>query len=94
MSETEKVLKERASKLSSLQMHPGWEELKEEFERKKEKHLRLLVSSQITSGKPVDQRLFDLYRGFWACGTWLLANPEMAESSLERALRTMRGSEE
>ena len=68
-------------------MHPGWEELKEEFKRKKDKHLKLLVSRQITSGKPVNQREFDFFNGWWSCGEWLLANPDMAEGSLERAIR-------
>lgn len=83
--EVPRELRQRQERLSSLAAHPGFEDLKELFKARKEKHLKE-VALDIMGDKEVDQRKLDRIRGFWAGCSWLLANPDMAEGSLKKAL--------
>lgn len=76
----------RSERMAKIAQTEGWDELKEEFKRKKERQLKALISKFVNGN--FDQREADWHRGFWAGCEWLLANPDMAEKSVERALRT------
>lgn len=90
MEDKIKVLGDRALGLGSIREHRGWKALREEFERKKERHVKTFTSNCITGADPVNQREVDMMRGFWAGCQWLLDNPEQAEETLDRALRKLR----
>lgn len=81
---------ERAQGLSDLKKHPSWPVLRGIFDKRKklffERLAHQLMQGGITS-TPIDQREIDYQRGFWAGAQWILNNPEMAERSLETALR-------
>lgn len=91
--EKERILRQRQEKLSALANHPGFKELREIFETKKEKHLKTLAADIMASGI-VEQRRVDWTRGFWAGCTWLLKNPGSAEDTLEKALAAAQLMEE
>lgn len=84
--EAEQILRQRQVRLTELTKLEGWTELKQELERKRSKHLRLL-SGQLMSGKEVNQREIDRVRGFWAGANWVFTVAEQAEASLEKAMR-------
>lgn len=93
------TITDRAARLAALARADGWQELRAEAQRKKEKQIRVL-STSLLSGKSVDQREIDKIVYFWKGVDWILANPEQAEDSIEKALRKslaleeLKGSEE
>jgi hypothetical protein len=86
-------LGERAQELGKLTEHPSWPVLREEFARKRARTEKALFSQFMSGGaetKAVNQRYLDYWRGFFEGCEWLLSNPEMAETTLETALRKAR----
>lgn len=77
-------LQQRQVRLTALTLHPSWEELRSEFDRKKARQEKQLLS-ELLRGEPLDQRRIDWFRGFWQGAEWILNNPEMAERSFKRA---------
>ena len=92
--EKERVLRQQQERLSSLAAHPGWEDLKNIFEARKEKDLKRVALTAIMGDKAADQRELDRIHGWWAGCSWLLRNPDMAESSLKKALAAAQLMEE
>lgn len=85
--EKKKVLGDRARVLGKLKEHPSWEELRSEFERKRERHEKRVAGLIIARAEaPIVQREIDYIAGFWAGAKWLLDTPDMAEESLKKAL--------
>lgn len=83
--DVKRELELRGARLAAITRHPSWAELVAEFDRKKEKHLKVLLT-KLMSGKPYDQREIDYFRGFWAGASWILANPAQADRTLKAAL--------
>lgn len=91
-ADTAQVLAQRAQRLAALTQHPSYREWCDEMDRRVERDQRRLVAD-VTSGKPVDQRLIDYTRGFWAGMRYALNVPDKAEDTLERALRQTEGAD-
>jgi hypothetical protein len=89
----ERQLRQRQEKLTALANHPSWPTLKESFEAKKNSHLNM-IAAELLGEDPINQRQLDWIRGYWQGCSWLLANPGMAEHSLEAALKKARTLEE
>ncbi len=84
------LLSEQQVKLTELTHQPGWRILRRIIETKKslfEKNFTARHLSAVPTAEPVNQRDLDYWRGFFACGDYILANPEKAESTLEAALK-------
>lgn len=81
---------ERAQALGELKKHPSWRVLRDVFDKRRHQYFESLAR-QLMRGSidapVVPQRELDYQRGFWAGAKWILDNPEMAETSLEHALR-------
>ena len=88
-----KVIGDRAQELSKLKKHPSWPVLREIFEGKKNQWFGSLARS-LMAGQLVDQREIDRKAGFFAGAEWILDNPDMAEASLNRALKKAQTLEE
>lgn len=88
-----KQLRERQVRLTVLAQHPAWQELRDEFARQKERHLKK-VAGELMGTALIDQREIDYYRGFWAGCGWLLNTAENAEDALEKALNRAKQHEE
>lgn len=80
-------LGDRAMRLHKLSEHEGWDELRRAFEVRKEKWTRNLAQRLLLKDSTIDQREIDWQNGFLAGCKWLLDNPDMAEETLEKALR-------
>lgn len=84
-----RVLGDRARELSKLQEHPSWPILKTELERVRDLYVGRLARTFATGGisaLPLNQREIDYQRGFFRGAKWILDNPDMAESTLMKAL--------
>lgn len=79
-------LQERAVRLGELKAHPSWAELRAVFEERRRKHFDSLTK-QLVAGLDVDQRHVDRMAGFFKGAEFVLDFPDLAESSLETALK-------
>src|SRR5690348_13502248 len=92
-AEKETLLRERQERLTSLANHPGWAQLKQVFAARKEAHVKS-VAAKLIAGEEIQQRELDRIHGWWAGCQWLINNPDMAESSLKKALAAAKLMEE
>ena len=79
-------LTERAHRLGKLKEHESWAELRGLFEERRARHYERL-QKQLLAGGEIDQRYIDRLAGFFKGAQWVLDNPEMAEKSLDSAIR-------
>lgn len=77
------VLRQRASHLSSVMNHPGWEENVEEAKREIERRKRQAAMLAL-SEEGADQRKLDYLRGYIAALRWTYRMPEAAGHKLEK----------
>lgn len=77
----------RAERLARVKETEGWQELREEFERKQTRYFEKLAKDLIRGDVPED---LEYQRGFWAGAKWILDNPEKAIQSFESALKRAR----
>lgn len=80
------AIADRAQRLSQLKQHESWQELRVLFEERRQKHFENLTS-RLLAGAEVDQRHVDRLAGFFRGAQWILDNPDLAEASLEAALK-------
>ena len=81
--------RDRAVRLGELREHPSWAELRAVLEERKAVYFRSL-QRQLVSGSAVDQRYIDRVAGFFRGAEWILDNPDLAEKSLQAAVRKAR----
>jgi hypothetical protein len=92
-----KVIGDRAQELGKLKDVPSWATLRQVVDAKYQRWINGFTRDHLAAGfdrDPVDQRLLDYQRGFWAGCHWLLDNPEKAEDTLKQALRKATSIEE
>ena len=78
--------RDRAARLGELREHPSWAELRAVLEERKAVYFRSL-QRQLVSGSAVDQRYIDRVAGFFKGAEWILDNPDLAEKSLQNAIK-------
>jgi len=84
---SQQVLLSRRSSLMSLQKHPGWLELRDEVDRRKQRDMRALLSKALNGEEFENLKAqIDFLRGWEAALSWVTSIPEGAERSLERFL--------
>jgi len=79
------ILRQRASQISAVMNHPGWEEHVAEAKRKIEK-LERRAARLALSDNGADQRQLDYIRGWIAALRWTYRMPEAAGQRLEQWL--------
>ena len=77
--------RDRAARLGELREHPSWAELRAVLEERKAVHFRSL-QRQLMAGYH-DQRYVDRMSGFFKGAEWILDNPDLAEKSLQNAIK-------
>ena len=78
--------RDRAARLGELREHPSWAELRAVLEERKAVYFRSL-QRQLINGSAVDQRYIDRVAGFFKGAEWILDNPDLAEKSLQNAIK-------
>jgi len=83
--ESQRLLMQRADRLSSIIHTVGWQELEAEVDRKIER-LRKTASALALNPDGADQRKLDTIRGTIAALNWFVGVPKSAQNTLERFL--------